>query len=253
MQARSKVIVAIAAIVLAAQSVLAVPQIKLSETEFNFGKFYQNSKVSHTFWIKSTGTDTLKVVQIVPGCGCTQMPLKDSTLAPGDSTELEIIFSSRSMRGNITKAPYIKTNMGDEMTYLKIYSEVFAEDLPDSLLGVTPVRLDISQFGETPVRKKAAFTIENKQPKEVTLEMISYPKNLFKVTLPKKLAAGGKAEVEVEVLDSVLKEEFEKCITFETVSADSRTRYTVPVRRMYRANEEAAHATSPTAKTGDGH
>jgi hypothetical protein len=182
------------------------------------------------------------------------MPLKDSTLAPGDSTELEIVFSSRSMRGNITKAPYIKTNAGDEMTYIKIYSEVFAEDLPDSLLGVTPVRLDISQFGETPVRKKASFTLENKQAKEVTFEMVAYPKNLFKVTLPKKLAAGAKAEVEVEVTDSALKSEFEKCVTFEMVSADSRTRYTVPVRRMYRANEDASHATTatPTA-TGDGH
>ncbi len=253
MQARSKAVVALAAVVLAAQSVLAIPQIKLSETEFNFGKFYQNSKVSHTFWIKSTGSDTLKIVQVVPGCGCTQMPLKDSTLAPGDSTELEIVFSSRSMRGNITKAPYIKTNVGDEMTYLKIYSEVFAEDLPDSLLGVTPVRLDVSQFGEAPVRKKASFTLENKQAKEVNLEMVAYPKDLFKVNLPKKLAAGAKVQVDVEIIDSAIKKEFEKCVTFEVVSADGRARYSVPVRRMYRANEDAAHAASGTEKTGDGH
>ena len=38
-----------------------------SENEFDFGFVPQDSKVSHTFWIKSGGPDTLKIVRVKPG------------------------------------------------------------------------------------------------------------------------------------------------------------------------------------------
>ena len=42
-------------------SATAAPKLTIPETEFDFGYVPQNSKVSHVFWLYSTGEDTLKV------------------------------------------------------------------------------------------------------------------------------------------------------------------------------------------------
>lgn len=43
------------------------PQAYLSETAWDFGKIPKNSVVSHGFWIKNVGTDTLKIMAVRPG------------------------------------------------------------------------------------------------------------------------------------------------------------------------------------------
>ena len=50
-----------------ALSVSAAPQMKLKEDSFDFGYVPQNSKISHIFWLKSVGTDSLKILKVVPG------------------------------------------------------------------------------------------------------------------------------------------------------------------------------------------
>ncbi len=48
-------------------SATAAPKLTIPETEFDFGYVPQNSKVSHVFWLYSTGEDTLKVLKVTPG------------------------------------------------------------------------------------------------------------------------------------------------------------------------------------------
>ncbi len=45
----------------------ASPRLTMPETEFDFGFVPQNSKISHVFWLHSTGEDSLKIIQVVPG------------------------------------------------------------------------------------------------------------------------------------------------------------------------------------------
>jgi hypothetical protein len=46
---------------------MAVPKMFLPEEKFDFGYVPQDSKVSHVFWIKSVGEDTLKILNVKPG------------------------------------------------------------------------------------------------------------------------------------------------------------------------------------------
>ena len=65
-----KLIVTTAVLILflmAVTSVLATPRMTLPETEFNFGYAPQNSKLSHVFWVHSTGDEMLKILKVVPG------------------------------------------------------------------------------------------------------------------------------------------------------------------------------------------
>jgi hypothetical protein len=47
--------------------VVAGPRLSLREVEFDFGFAPQNAKISHVFWLLSTGTDSLKILQVNPG------------------------------------------------------------------------------------------------------------------------------------------------------------------------------------------
>lgn len=42
-------------------------QLTIDEPEFVFGYAPQHSKVSHVFWLKSTGDDTLRILSVRPG------------------------------------------------------------------------------------------------------------------------------------------------------------------------------------------
>ncbi len=54
-------------IVLLTASAMALPKMYLPEEEFDFGYVPQDSKISHVFWIKSVGEDTLRILTIKPG------------------------------------------------------------------------------------------------------------------------------------------------------------------------------------------
>jgi len=46
---------------------MALPKMFLPQEEFNFGFVPQDSKVSHVFWIKSVGEDSLIIISVKPG------------------------------------------------------------------------------------------------------------------------------------------------------------------------------------------
>ena len=57
----------ILAVLFLASQVFAVPKMVIPNDSFDFGFIPQDSKVSHVFWIKSVGDDSLKVLKVVPG------------------------------------------------------------------------------------------------------------------------------------------------------------------------------------------
>ncbi len=210
----------------------AEPGIELSESSFNFGKAPQRAAVSHTFWLKSTGTDTLVITKIVPGCGCTKAPLMDSVLAPGDSTSLEIIFETKSFRGYVTKKPYLETNISEDKIYLRIDAELFPK--PESILpvGFEPFKLDVSQFTEKP-RSKAKFHLVNKSDVDYEITMLDIKNKAFDVKLPKKIKAGETIEGILTVHKDKLETEFQSSFTIQ-LNDDFQTRISLPIRRILR-------------------
>ncbi len=227
-----------ATVAIAASTAVAGPNLAFSESSFDFGKVPQNATVSHAFWIHSTGDDTLRITKIVPGCGCTKAPVNDSVLAPGDSTKLEILFETRRYAGFVTKKPYIETNGPAERNILTIDTHILT--VPDSLhpIFITPPRLDVSQFTETP-RRKATFVLENRSDKDYNLKLIDFPKDYYTVKLPSKVKAGQTAEGEIEVVEDRIEEGFERSFTF-SIDDEKSSRYSLPVKRMYRVKTTSA-------------
>lgn len=61
------ILVILVLFMLSALAAHAAPRLTLPESVFNFGYAPQNSKISHTFWMYSTGDDSLKIISVKPG------------------------------------------------------------------------------------------------------------------------------------------------------------------------------------------
>ena len=216
----------------------AAPLLKIDEPVFDFGNAPGHAKVSHSFWLKSAGDDTLKILSVVPGCGCTKAPLEKDKLAPGDSTRLQVTFSTGSYRGHVAKSPRISTNEGGTYKTVRILTNVLTR--PDSTypLVVTPHKIDISQFGKKE-RKEVTFTITNVTPADLTVNLVDVPSDVFTVELPKKVDAGKSAEGKVRLAGDGDIGDFERSVTFE-VNDEQHTRFTIPVHREVRSTASAS-------------
>ena len=154
--------------------------------------------------------------------------LKD-VLAVGDSTELEIIFSSKKYRSKITKRPKIQTNEGPPDQLVTIIANVVTR--PDSTypLIMRPYKIDLSQLGSK-VIDKMSFEIRNVSDEDLKIKLIAYASEYFEVDLPKKIKAGETRKAKVKLRKEVLKKSFDKSFTIE-LSDEVHSRFTIPVKR----------------------
>lgn len=223
-------------LMIAAAAVMAEPGVKIPNDTFDFGKVVQNQTTTHSFWIKSTGSDTLRITEVVPGCGCTQMPLLDSVLGPGDSTRLDIVFTTRSFVGHVNKRPYVVTNTPTGKAGMSIFAEILTD--PESAVPVVirPPKLDVSQFTSQP-RRRATFQVVNKSAQGLEVHLLDTAYKSFDIQLPARIKAGATVEGTVFVKKDRVASAFKESFTFEVVGADARDVYTLPVDRMYHVKD----------------
>lgn len=224
-------------LVLVAGVIFAGPKVKVTDDTIDFGRTPNNSIVTHTFWVKSVGDQPLRILKVDPGCGCTQMPLVDSVLKPGDSTPFDIVLSTKGYIGRITKRPSFVTNASPEPIYLKMYAEMVPDSENTGPIRIVPPRVDVSQFTVKP-RRKAKFTIENRTGRDVNVAVVDSSRKDFTLTIPKVIKAGGLVEGQITVKEKFIPRDFEDSATFE-ITGDDRTRLTLRVIRMYRVKDDS--------------
>lgn len=153
-------------------------------------------------------------------------------LAVGDSTELEIIFSTKEYTKRTSKSPRITTNEGPPDKRVTIDATVV--ERPDSTYPVViePYKLDLSQFSEKTVDERP-FQIVNVSDHELHPKLIAGPSKMMDIKLPSSIGPGKSAEGKVKLLDKALADSFEKSFTFE-LDDQAHSRFTVPVKRTLR-------------------
>jgi hypothetical protein len=218
-------------LLLASQAAADIP-IRISPDTYNFGKIVQHAVATKRFWIVSTADKPVKVSHVIPDCGCTTLILLDSTIAPGDSVVLDAIFHSRSFIGFIAKRPSVKIEGNEnDNAFVKFYAEVMVRPELAKPLVLAPDKVDVSQFGEKP-RRKGTFTFTNKTIHDYTITVIDSSYKSFDIKLPNKIKAGETIEGQVIVRKDKIETDFEEAFTIE-LNDDGRTRYSVPIIRMY--------------------
>ena len=160
--------------------------------------------------------------------------MEKDKLAPGESLDLEIIFSTRTYYSPVTKRPAITVieNKTDTVTkYITLTVSVVPDPEATWPIVIFPYLLDISQFdGE--IRNQIGFDITNVSDKIINPRLIDYPAELFTVILPPEILPGESASGSVTLTDEGNLSEFEKSITIE-LDDDSATHFTIPVKRAF--------------------
>ena len=141
----------------------------------------------------------------------------------------------------MTKSPTIETNEAQPDKGVRIKAYVVSK--PDSTFPVVlePFKFDfLGSNDTTPVSLQ--FTITNVSRQSLTPRLVSAPKSLLSVSLPKSIPPGGSVQATVNVKRAGLNKAFEKSITLGFNDA-AKSRFTVPI--AYRLS---ATTTPPGAK-----
>lgn len=225
-------ILSLIALSITAGAVSAGPKLTIPETEFDFGYVPQHARVSHTYWLHSTGTDTIEIANVKPGCGCTKAPLQKSELAAGDSTALEVIFSTKTFRGPHSKWTVITSNAESSPQQVTFSANIVTNPDETYPIKISPYKFDISQFGEKE-RTELEFNIANVSEDDLQIRLIDINTKMFRVKLPDKIKAGQSEKGTIEISDQYVDEEFEKSLTIE-LSDNNKSRFTIPIKRTVR-------------------
>ena len=211
-----------------ASDVAASGTITFDHAEFNFGQMPVNGASSHTFWIHATGTDTVVIDTVIPGCGCTTIPLSKRTLAPGDSVAFEIVFDSKGLIGSVAKRPGLKLRGDTTLHSVKFYASVVTKEEQYFPLAIMPPMFTLPEK-EAREGEKFPFQLHNLSDEDVSVGIIDFPAELFAVDLPDSIAAGKTVTGHFSLLPGFPEgEDIYKSITFE-LNHSQLYRLTAPI------------------------
>lgn len=94
--------------VLQAQDTRA-PKLFLTDDMFDFKDVIEGETITHSFTIQNKGNDTLKILQVKPGCGCGTAGY-DSAIPPGGEGKITLRVRTSGFRGNKTWEANVSTN-----------------------------------------------------------------------------------------------------------------------------------------------
>ncbi|MEE9441442.1 MAG: DUF1573 domain-containing protein [candidate division Zixibacteria bacterium] len=217
-------------LIIAAVSVSAEPDMKINGETFDYGYVPQRAKVVHAFWLKSVGDTTLYIKTVKPACGCTKAPLEKNLIEPGDSSKLEITFSTRKYTGSVKKSIKITTNASDSAQNIYVAANVFTDPSELAPLTVEPYTVEIT--AETVDANDAVlFSITNNSNADVRLKPIEWAKHLFDIDIPEVIKAGETKQGKVILFAESYMKSFSKSITIE-LDDENKIRYSLPVLKQ---------------------
>lgn len=119
------------------------------------------------------GTDTLKITEVKPGCGCTTAPLDKNNIEPGGFATLSVTLKVSS-DGPVTKSITIRSNdVSMPIKYLTLKAEI-TSPIGLSLPYIAMVNMNLDQ------QTISKITIKNNTAKTVKLKSIFIePKDLL--------------------------------------------------------------------------
>ncbi len=210
-------------------SVLAQAKLEFSADKIDFGLVPQNSVLSHDFWFKSTGTDTLRITEIKPGCACQTAELERDYIAPGDSMKVTMTWEVKKRVGAARKYPYIYTNARETPFRIFMDCMVLSDHSLSAVIGVMPFRIEFSKIGNRNI-DSVQFEIQNKFEHDLMLKTISPANAKYSCTIPEIIPVLSSAYGTIILNPQYADSQFVTYFTFEASDNES-TRVTLPVRR----------------------
>jgi hypothetical protein len=108
-------------------SLLTVDSIPVLSTPVqlhDFGKISKNEKQTKTFVVTNNSQNPIEFDAPEIPCECNTVSIKKTTLQPGESTEVNVVFDPINYVGNTVKSVYLKTKTSKQTLRLVVTAEV---------------------------------------------------------------------------------------------------------------------------------
>jgi len=105
----------------------AKTNLQFAEVAHNFGTIQQDTKNTKIFKFTNTGTEPLIIENATGSCGCTVPKFPKEPIKPGETGEIEVVYSPGKQQGAQTKTITITANTNPITTTLNISAEVEVE------------------------------------------------------------------------------------------------------------------------------
>jgi len=169
--------------------------IEFGEKAFDFGFMPKGTSAMHTYEIRNTGTDTLRILRVKPSCGCTSAPLSSSDIGPNDNSQMDVFFDSKRFQGKITKKISILSNDPKDPFVDVSFTAMVDKQHPFIEPKPFVVEADRVEGGSYNVR------LTNKSEEPFELELISVPDGYLKAQLSRtKIEPGKSADLNIKLL-----------------------------------------------------
>ena len=86
------------------------PKISIENATFEFGTINQGDKIEHDFTFSNKGKSDLIIRKTRGSCGCTVGTPEKSTLKPGESSKIHVVFNSAGKSGQQNKTITLTCN-----------------------------------------------------------------------------------------------------------------------------------------------
>lgn len=137
--------------------VMGQPQMKLSGTEHDFGKFKEEAgRQKFDFLVMNTGNQPLVIQNIVTSCGCTMPEWTKSPIPPKGTGKITAIYDPVNRPGKFNKTLSVYTNSKPEVAVLVIKGEVVPREKTMEEIFTFPVgsvRFESNHLAFTNVKK----------------------------------------------------------------------------------------------------
>ncbi len=104
--------------------------IQFAEMEHDFGTIEQDTKNTKVFTFTNTGNEPLIISDAKGSCGCTVPNYPRNPIAPGETGEIEVVYSPGKQVNQQTKTVSITANTEPATTVLRVKANVNPGEQP---------------------------------------------------------------------------------------------------------------------------
>jgi hypothetical protein len=144
------------------------------DSDHDFGRLSQGSQVSHVYTVTNVSDQPLSIERVQSSCGCTAALVAENKLAPGQSSAVEVRFTSGKLIGPFHKTVRVHTRP-EGVLVLSLRGSIQPDYLADpSALNFGTLKLG-AQTTRTvlvyPTRSEANWTYRVSTPSDPSLEI----------------------------------------------------------------------------------
>ncbi len=104
------------------------PVMAFAEEQHDFGDIHQGDKVEHIFTFENTGNEPLIITNVQTTCGCTAPAWPRDPIAPGQSSEIKVVFNSTGKMGRQHKVITVISNATTAVNKVAIVTNILPKE-----------------------------------------------------------------------------------------------------------------------------